>query len=148
MRNPDCINFRDVALLADIYAYSKAEIAAAQEHVETCLDCQKYAVEILEKWKRLGGGLKYTPKAQPILFDIYDMGVGTARYHVKVIDGQREIDCGCQDGQIAKYLKSISSYQGGTIYVMIATATADPRTAAQKDADLFDAEVKQTYAMI
>ena len=26
--------------------------------------------------------------------------------------------------------------------------TADPRTATQKDADLFDAEVKQTYAMI
>ena len=26
--------------------------------------------------------------------------------------------------------------------------TADPRTPAQKDADLFDAEVKQTYAMI
>ena len=135
MRNPDCINFRDVALLADIYAYSKAEIAAAQEHVETCLDCQKYAVEILEKWKRLGGGLKYTPKAQaepicPVCGGWYSMA---------------EMKClKCGYGVFV----TVMEYDAADVRAMIAAATADPRTAAQKDADLFDAEVKQTYSMI
>ena len=51
MRNPDCINFRDVALLADIYAYSKAEIAAAQEHVENGMYAgrERAAVELIEE---------------------------------------------------------------------------------------------------
>lgn len=65
MSNPDCVNFRDIALLGDLYNYSKAEIAAAQEHVKTCPDCQKYAVETIAKFKRLGGGLKYTQSAKP-----------------------------------------------------------------------------------
>ena len=39
---------------------------------------------------------------------------------------------------------TVMEYDAADVRAMIATATADPRTAAQVEDDLFDAEVKQT----